>query len=189
MKKIPMGDQARVLPMPVAMIGADVKGKPNFMTAAWITRVYSEPPLIGVAINRKHYTWEGIERNNTFSVNFPGADLVQETDYCGLVSGKDADKSALFDVFYGKLETAPMIVQCPLCFECEMVESEFQSSKSLVIGRIIESYSDERFLTDGVLDPGKANPIVLTGPDRRYWTLGEPIADAYRIGKELIKGK
>ena len=189
MAKIAMGEQGRVLPMPVAIIGSNVDGKPNFMTAAWVSRVFMDPPLIGVAINRNHYTWKGIDQTNTFSVNFPGADLVKEADYCGLYSGHKVDKSTLFDVFFGKLKTAPMIEQCPLCFECEMVEAEFKSSKSLVIGRIVESYTEERFLTDGIIDPKKVNPIMLTSPDKHYWTLGEIVADAYAVGHELKEKK
>ncbi|MFC1921177.1 hypothetical protein ACFLYQ_05585, partial [Chloroflexota bacterium] len=59
---------------------------------------------------------KGIKQNMTFSVNVPSADLVKETDYCGIESGSKADKVAVckFDVFYGKLETAPMVEQCPV---------------------------------------------------------------------------
>jgi len=37
--------------------------------------------------------------------------MVKETDYCGIVSGKKTDKAKLFENFYGKLKTAPMIKQ------------------------------------------------------------------------------
>ena len=44
-------------------------------------------------------------------------------DYCGTVSGRDADKVAVcgFNVFYGEIETAPLIEQCPLNLECRVI--------------------------------------------------------------------
>jgi flavin reductase (DIM6/NTAB) family NADH-FMN oxidoreductase RutF len=48
--------------------------------------------------------------------------MVEVTDYCGIVSGKNNDKSRIFDLFYGKLKTIPMIKDCPLNMECKLVE-------------------------------------------------------------------
>ncbi len=47
---------------------------------------------------------------------------MDETNVCGTKSGRDFDKSTLFDTFYGELETAPMIRQCPINIECEVNE-------------------------------------------------------------------
>jgi flavin reductase (DIM6/NTAB) family NADH-FMN oxidoreductase RutF len=44
-------------------------------------------------------TATGIRENQTFSVNIPSVDIVKETDYCGLVSGKNQDKSQVFECF------------------------------------------------------------------------------------------
>jgi flavin reductase (DIM6/NTAB) family NADH-FMN oxidoreductase RutF len=45
-----------------------------------------------------------------------------ETDYCGIMTGNKTDKAALFDVFYGTLNTAPMIRQCPVNMELKLHE-------------------------------------------------------------------
>ena len=80
----------------------------------------ASPPMLGIGIHRPHYTTGGILENKTFSVCFPSSKMAEKTDYCGLVSGKKVDKSELFDVFYGNLNTAPMIAECPLCLECRL---------------------------------------------------------------------
>ena len=108
------------IPMPVMLVGSNVKGRANFMAAGWVTRVNSEPPMMMVSISKSHHTVEGIKENNTFSINFSGIDMVKAVDYCGLVSGKDADKSRIFNVFYGKTKTAPMIEEFSLCLECKL---------------------------------------------------------------------
>ncbi len=46
-----------------------------------------------------HYTNKGIRENQVFSINIPSADLVEKVDYCGLVSGKNIDKSQVLSVF------------------------------------------------------------------------------------------
>ena len=93
--------------MPTLLVGANVKGKANYMTAAWSTGACMAPPMVCVAINKTRYTAKGIEENKTFSLNIPSAKHVVETDHCGLVSGAHEDKSKVFKSFYGKLKTAP----------------------------------------------------------------------------------
>lgn len=187
MKK--MGGNFPILPMPVTLVGSNVDEKANFQTTAWVSRVHMAPPLIAVEVNNGHHTYKGIEQNKTFSVNFPSADMVEITDYCGIVSGKKVDKSGLFEVFYGECKTAPMIESCPLTMECKVVEMNIATTPHLIIGEIIESYVREDCLDDGKLNPQKADPIILTSPDRNYWRLGEKIAKAFSVGKDFTPDK
>jgi len=55
------------------------------------------------------------------------------------------------------------------------------------IGEITAAYSDERYLTDGAPDIKKIDPLVLSMPERSYLTLGEHIAEAWDVGKKLIR--
>lgn len=185
MEKINLGPKVFIYPMPVTLVGATVHGRDNFMTAAWVMRVNMTPPLVAVAINRAHYTAGGIRENETFSLNFPGVALLEKTDYCGLVSGRKVDKSAIFEVFYGMLESAPMITECPLCLECRLVNIVELPSNHLFIGEIVAGYSEARFLTEGVPDLKKMDLMVLTMPDKHYWSLGEPVGEAWSAGKKL----
>lgn len=113
-EKIKINNNVFVYPMPVTLLGANVKGKVNFMALGWVTRVNANPPMLGIGVHKSHYTTEGIKENKSFSVNFPEAEMIIETDYCRLVSGENVDKSSLFEVFYGELETTPMIRECTL---------------------------------------------------------------------------
>jgi hypothetical protein len=42
-------------------------------------------------------------------------------------------------------------------------------------------------LTDGKVDPLKLRPFVLTMPSNTYWALGEPVGEAWSVGKALLK--
>ena len=54
MAKKNIGRSFNIYPMPVVIVGTVTDGKPNFMTAAWITKLHYEPPLVGIALGRKH---------------------------------------------------------------------------------------------------------------------------------------
>jgi flavin reductase (DIM6/NTAB) family NADH-FMN oxidoreductase RutF len=184
MDKINLGSIIPAYPMPVSLVGAHVDGKPNFLAVAWFTMVSYKPPRIAIALGRGHYTNPGIQENKTFSVCLPSEDMAEITDYCGIVSGKKVDKSEIFDLFYGELNTAPMIRDCPLNMECTLVEIVESSLNEIFIGEIVGTYTEERFLTDGKSDFKKIRPLILSQPDTTYWGLGEPLAKAWSIGKK-----
>lgn len=186
MEKVSMGTNVPVCPMPITLVGAMVQGRENFMTVAWIARMNMEPPLIAMGLNKRSVTREAVLDGGAFSVNFPPATLVEKADYCGLVSGKDTDKSRLFDVFYGTLVNAPLIRECRLSFECRVVESHDFSTHTMIVGEIVATHLDADCFTDGKPDPKKINPLMLTMPDNRYWTLGESPGSAWNAGKALI---
>jgi flavin reductase (DIM6/NTAB) family NADH-FMN oxidoreductase RutF len=187
MEKISAGKNAFVYPMPVTLLGTLVNGKPDFMTLGWVTRVNANPPMIGCGVAKYHYSTHGIMGNKTFSINTPTASMLEKIDYCGLVSGKDSDKSKLFDVFYGELKTAPMIRECPFSMECRVTSIVENPTNNFYFAEIVASYTEDRYMTDGKPDIRKMHPVLLTMPDNRYWTVGEHAGDAWSVGKTLMK--
>ena len=113
MKKVDLGSYSCPFPLPVTIFGVDVGGKSNFIAISWVNQANGTPTMYAAAINKRHYSNAGIKESRTFSINIPSVDMLEVTDFCGLVSGRKTDKSGLFDVFYGELQTAPMISQCP----------------------------------------------------------------------------
>ena len=184
-----MGPQTLLYPMPALLVGATFNGKPNFATIAWGGIVGSDPPMIAVAIRHQRYTLKGIRQNMTFSVNVPCTDMVKETDYCGIISGSETDKikDCGFTVFYGNLDSAPLIEECPVNHECEVVHILALGHHSLVIGKISETHVSGSCLTDGKPDIEKIKPIVFT--PMKYYAIGEYLADAFSVGKELTAEK
>lgn len=184
MEKRNIGTNAFVLPMPQSIVGASIDGRPNFMAVAWLARVNYKPSLIAVAIGR-HVTGDAIAETGQFSVNFPDIDLVAKTDATGLVSGGEFDKSGLFSVFYGSLDKAPMIEECPYNIECRVVETVELPVDRLFIGEVVAAWSEDRFMTKGAVDVEKIRPVLLSMPDNRYWTLGHQVGEAWEDGKDI----
>jgi hypothetical protein len=55
----------------------------------------------------------------------------------------------------------------------------------LLLGDVVEVYTEERFMTDGRPDIHKINPFTLTMPDNRYWGVGKVVGKAWSDGKKL----
>jgi flavin reductase (DIM6/NTAB) family NADH-FMN oxidoreductase RutF len=185
MDKIKIDNNGRLYPMPMTVVGTTVKGQPNYLAVAWVCRVNSSPPMMGVALGKGHHTNKGIREHKEFSVNVPGADLIKAVDYVGLVSGEKVDKSKIFESFYGQLKHAPMIRSCPLTMECKVVNTVELPADEFFIGEIVGVYTEERYLTDGKLDIHKMKPFTLTMPDNGYWSMGELLGKAWDIGKDF----
>lgn len=188
MPKVQLGPQTLAYPMPTFLVGANVDEKPNFMAVAWGGICNHVPPMISVAVRHQRYTNKGIKHNKTFSVNIPSVDLVREADYCGINSGAKVDKvkACGFKVFYGKLNTAPMIEQCPLNLECSLAQVIDLGTHDLIIGKIEETHISDNCLTDGKPDAAKIRPLIyIPGDPSHYRALGEFIARAFSVGKEI----
>lgn len=171
-------DSNLLSPLPIVLIGSLVDGHPNFLVIG-----YSAPFDFGkhlfFSIYKKRHTLKGILEHKTFSVNIPSVALVDRVEICGSKSGREIDKSSLFEIFYGELKTVPMIEDCPISIECEVVEMLDYGQNYGVIGKVVKSYVEQACLVEDKLDMRLVQPILwATGGDFNYYHLGE------RIGSE-----
>lgn len=185
MPKQQLGPKPFLLPQPAVLVGSVVDGKPNYMMAAWCGMANHVPPMVSVAVRPGRHTNAGIHANGTFSLNVPSTGLVKEADYCGIVSGGKIDKSGLFTTRYGKLETAPLIEECPLNLECKLIQTVELGTHQLHLGEIVEVYAEENCLVDGVPEMSRVDPLMYSITDGNYWQVGSAVAKAFRVGKEL----
>ncbi|MBD3307131.1 flavin reductase family protein [candidate division KSB3 bacterium] len=174
--------------MPTTIVGATVHDAPNYITIAYIGIVNHNPPVIALGMGKSHYTNQGIKAHGTFSVNIPSQEMLTVTDYVGLFSGKTRDKGKLFTSFYGKLETAPMIEECPLNLECRLIKTvDLDGTNDVFMGEIVATYTDDRYLTNNLPDIKKMNPVVFSMHDNTYWAIGEHLGKAWSLGRAYGK--
>lgn len=182
--KIPLGKTPYVYPIPITLLGANVDGKPNYATVGDVGLMGINPALVCVSSHRDHYTNLGILENGTFSLNFPTTAMLTITDYCGVVSGREVDKSSLFESFYGELHTAPMISECPVNLECRVLQTVSIQHRQMFIAEVHCAYVDEHYLVDRdgkkqIVDLIQLDPI-LYALDNQYYSIGQPIGVGYR---------
>lgn len=190
--KIKFGAVPLVYPIPIALAGANVDGKPNFATLGDVGIMGLRPPLVAVSLNEGHHTTRGILQNGAFSVNFPHTGMMALADYCGVASGRDVDKAALFDLFHGELDAAPMIRECPVCLECRVVREFAIQHRHIFVGEVVQAHVDEEFVTESngrfeIADLTRLDPL-LYALDNRYYRVGPAIGEGYHEGKTFLPG-
>jgi flavin reductase (DIM6/NTAB) family NADH-FMN oxidoreductase RutF len=179
--------QTPLYPFPIVLVGTTVEGKPNFMPAGFFSLVGLEPPMVMISLDEGHHTSKAIKKNKTFSVNIVSQSMMEKADYCGLVSGKEVDKSEVFKVEFRELRTAPLIVESPMTAECKVTRLEKEGDHVLIVGDVVGAYLDPSAAKNGKPDPLKMKTIFLTFPDNSYWVLGQRVGDAWSAGKKYMK--
>ncbi len=190
--KVKLGKIPLVYPIPIILAGANVQGRANFATLGDCGIMGINPPLVYVSLHQGHYTTRGIEENQTYSINIPTASMLAVTDYCGIVTGKEIDKSELFEVFYGELETAPMISECRVNLECRVVKEFGIEHRQIYVGEVVQVYVEESYVVerDGrrtIVEMTELEPIIY-GLDKRYYSVGKMIGTGYMEGKGYRRG-
>jgi flavin reductase (DIM6/NTAB) family NADH-FMN oxidoreductase RutF len=105
------------------------------------------------------------------------------------MTGKKTDKAALFDVFFGELNTAPMIRQCLINMELKLHEVLDYSTHDIFIGELIQTYVDESVLTDKKIDIEKLQPLLFDMSSKKYWSIGQALGNCWNVGKSLKKDR
>jgi flavin reductase (DIM6/NTAB) family NADH-FMN oxidoreductase RutF len=190
MAKVKTGNMG--FPVPICIVGTMVKGKANYATYGSFGLLSPRPKnYVYIGSQASRYTNIGIRENGYFSVNIPSVEQMQKTDYVGLVSGHATDKSTVFKSFFGSLAAAPLIEECPVNLACKLIRSlDDIPDRDIFFGEVLETYVDDKYISGGVLDFKKINPLLFTmnGPgSASYWKLGEAVGAAYKEGKTLVK--
>jgi flavin reductase (DIM6/NTAB) family NADH-FMN oxidoreductase RutF len=178
-----LGPVNALYPSLTVLVGALVDGKPNFCPIAHLG--VATMSSLSLGMGKRHHTNAGILANRVFSVNIPSQDLVVETDWCGMQSGREVDKSDLFELFTGELTGAPMITACPVTMECRLIEHVAFATHDLFIGEVVQTYAEAAVLADGHIDVQALRPLLFDMASKEYWSLGPRVARCWSVGKAL----
>lgn len=175
--KIQKNGFTALFPCPVVLVTCvNSTGAPNIITLAWAGTVCSEPPMVGVSIRPTRHSYQLIKDTKEFVINIPPTKFIQETDYCGIVSGKNIDKFAETKLTQEKAEKvqAPLIQECPVNLECVLKQTIPLGAHDLFLGEVIQVHIDEKVLEEnGKIDFTKADPFVFNVGE--YWNLNKKI--------------
>ncbi len=182
----PIGPVNALYPMPTTLVGALVNGRPNFLAVAHVGILnHGTPQYLSIGLHKSHYSNAGIHANRTFSICLPDESLLVETDYCGIMTGKKTDKAALFDVFYGELETAPMIRECPVNMEMKLHDVLDFETHDIFVGVLVQTFAADEVHREGVIDIARLKPLLFDMASKQYWALGTALGQCWGAGKAL----
>ena len=109
------------------LLGAcDPEGKANIMTIGWgaVGSTWGMAHWT-VLVRPSRYTYQCIEHSGCFTVNVPTAAMKAACAICGSLNGADVDKFEEADLTPGRAQNidAPIVEQCPIIYECRVVNS------------------------------------------------------------------
>jgi len=193
MDKRQLGPCVTFFPQPTTLV-TTVGGTGAFdvMTASWVSVVSKTPPTMAVSLNRNRLTYQNILDTGCFVVNAVPTPLAVAADYCGLQSGRSADKfkTAGLTPVPGSRVAAPLVAECPLNVECRLVREVDLGEYALMLGEIVEIHANAAaFGEAGSIEAHSFDPLVYLGGIREYWALGERAGIAYHDGKRLFAEK
>lgn len=185
-----LGAVERLFPMPCVLVVGGTMDEADAATVAWINVVSSTPPTLAMGLRNTRRTLELIRENGgEFTVNVPDTGLAAAVDYCGITSGRTADKFAAtgLTLVPSSQVGAPMIEECPYNIECRTKHEVEVGDYVVVFGEIVECHAEESILradTD-VVEMDYLDPLVYIAGAREYRGLGPKLHDAYKIGTAL----
>ncbi|MEM2953154.1 MAG: flavin reductase family protein [Candidatus Bathyarchaeia archaeon] len=142
-------------------------GKPNIITLAWAMPTSMHPPLVAVSIGPRRHSHALIEETREFVVNVPTTDILNETLFCGRVSGKNHDKfkeTGLTPLPARKVKP-PIIKECVAHLECKLHDKFVTGDHTVFVGEVVEAYADKEALAGDKYNLEKAQMIFHLGGD------------------------
>ena len=86
-----------IYPLPAVMVSVtDGEGHDNIITVAWTGTVCTNPAMAYISVRPSRYSYDMIRKTGEFVINLTTEKLAFATDFCGVRSGRDVDKSAIY---------------------------------------------------------------------------------------------
>jgi flavin reductase (DIM6/NTAB) family NADH-FMN oxidoreductase RutF len=140
-----------LFPTPVVLVTTiSNNGQANIITLAWVGVVCSTPFMVGISIRPQRYSHLLISEIPEVVINLPGKDLIEKTDYCGTVSGRQVDKfsSTNFTPLPAKHVRPPLIKECPVNLEAKVERTTSLGAHDHYFCRVLAVHADKN-VTDG----------------------------------------
>ncbi len=177
-----------IAPMPVLIVGTyDENEVADAMVVAWGGQCWDKHIALNISSN--HKTTENMRLKKAFTVHIATAERVELADYLGIVSGHSEPKLAHVDapVTKGEKVDAPIIEDFVLAMECRVVSMTGNGDGGVrVVGEVVRTVADDTIIdANGKVDFSMLHPICFDQEKSVYRPIGEPIAEAFLVGKNL----
>ncbi len=160
-------------PKLAVIVTSHANGKDNAMAVAWLSSVSQNPPLIGIAVTSRRFTYEQIMQSNEFGINFMAlekAELVAGTGGC---SGRDVDKFQRFNLEKDQplVTNVPVLKAAYAVYECKLVDHHTYGDHEWLVGEVMAThYESEGFTNAGHLNLEAVNPALYMSAELYHTT-------------------
>lgn len=155
-------------PKVAVILTASAGGRDDAMTAAWHSSISLRPPIYGVAVTSKRFTYHLITESREFGINFIPLEKAALAAAVGGTSGQQIDKFEKLNIQKEKsLKTgAPILKDAYAAYECKLLDSKPYGDHLWIVGEIVAVHYLEEALTPAqLLDLNKTKPLLYLGSD------------------------
>lgn len=171
-------------PVPVVLLGTTVNNQVNYTTIGDVAVAGLNPPLITVSLHEKHFSTIGLTTHGLFSINTPSEDMLAQVDYCGLVSGREEDKSTHIETKKGLLDI-PYASQACFSLFCQVIEKVQVEQRIIFVAKVLETLIREDLILEEKIQWEQVKTISY-GLNNCYYSSGIPIGIGYQEGKKKL---
>jgi len=126
----------------VIAIAKDRHGKANPVTLGWTMIVSGNPPMMAIAVAKKHYSIEAVTHSESFTIAFPSVQMADAALFFGSKSGRETNKFAEFEceTEAAKEIDSVLLADAVANFECTL-ETQVPAGDHIVfIGKVVCSH-------------------------------------------------
>ena len=163
MSKVTWKSGTFVYPIPAVMVSCGTMEKSNIITVAWTGIINTNPAMVYISVRPERYSYNLIKESKEFVINLTNEDLVFETDWCGVKSGRDFDKFKEMKLTKqkGKFVKCPLIKEAPVSIECRVIEEKQYGSHVCFIAEVLSIDASNKYCDkNGAFDISKCNLIA-----------------------------
>ncbi len=146
-KPLPLAEVYRLLePGPVTLLTTCWNGQANVMTLSWYAMFEFEPPLVGMIVSNRNYTFDILKSTKECVINIPTAKLAKQVVGCGNSTGRKVDKFSRFGLTQvaASLVKPPLIDECSGSLECRVVDTRMVEKYCLFIVQVVKAWIDPK---------------------------------------------
>jgi len=127
----------------VIAIAKDKSGRANPVTLGWTMIASGDPPMMAIAVAKKHYSVEAITHSKCFTIAFPSAEMADAALFFGSRSGRKVDKFAEFDCATEPAREidSVLLTGAVANFECALQSQTGAGDHFVFIGKIVCSHT------------------------------------------------
>lgn len=191
MSKLEWKPGTMIYPLPAVMVTCGDMEKSNIITIGWTGIVNTNPAMTYISVRKERFSHNIIKENMEFVINLTTKDLVRQTDYCGVKSGKNIDKFKETGLTKEKANhvKCPLIKESPVNIECKVVEIKELGSHDMFLAKILSVNVDDKYLDENeTFDMQKCGLMAYS--HGKYYELGKQIGKfGYSVEKKKKKKK
>lgn len=152
-------------PGPVILVTTEAKEKQNVMAMSWYTMLDFTPPLIGIVMSDRNYSFSALTKTKECVIAIPTVRLAGTMVKVGNCSGENTDKFKKFHLtaLPASRVKAPLIAECYANIECKVRDETFAEKYNFFVLEAVKAWVDPRVKDPKTVHHRGRNVFVTDG--------------------------